>query len=296
MAIKHDILGLLIYLTMAAYLAGLVAAAVARLRQGRRTLSRPPSRAARLADVFLLAGFLAAAVAFVLRWITVSHLPLQNLFEIFLCLGMIIVPLSLFCRRFLGINQTVADALLGLVILFPAGFVFSDQPQKLPPSLQSLLFAPHVGTYMLAYVILFKAGLCALPNLAKRNDAAADLPAATPALDPIGDLRPGLAPRDVQTDRLIRLGFGFLTVGLFLGAVWGKIAWGDYWNWDPKELWSLATWLIYVAYFHHRALTGRRNPRASAAFATVGALGIVITLLWVNLSIRFPGMHNYATP
>jgi ABC-type transport system involved in cytochrome c biogenesis permease subunit len=99
---------------------------------------------------------------------------------------------------------------------------------------------------------------------------------------------------DRSVYRLVCLGFPFLTAGLLSGALWGKQAWGDWWNWDPKELWSLATWLLYVAYFHVRAILPHRRPRVEACIVVLGLALIVITLLWVNLSRLFPGLHSYA--
>ena len=95
--------------------------------------------------------------------------------------------------------------------------------------------------------------------------------------------------------RMVRLGFPLLTLGLVLGAVWGKIAWGDYWNWDPKELWSLVSWLVFVGYLHVRYMFGTRYPRANAALVVAGLAAIILTLLWLNLAPRFSGgLHSYA--
>jgi ABC-type transport system involved in cytochrome c biogenesis permease subunit len=81
---------------------------------------------------------------------------------------------------------------------------------------------------------------------------------------------------------------------LLLGSVWGQRAWGDYWGWDPKELWSLATWLVYVGYLHFRYMFGIRHARINSLWVLTGFLCIIITLLWVNLAKIFAGMHNYA--
>jgi ABC-type transport system involved in cytochrome c biogenesis permease subunit len=105
----------------------------------------------------------------------------------------------------------------------------------------------------------------------------------------------GLVAWGVATHRMVSLGFPLLTLGLVLGAVWGKRAWGDYWNWDPKELWSLVSWLVYVAYFHVRYVLGPRHSRLAAALVVAGCVAVVITLLVVNLSRVFGGMHSYAS-
>lgn len=263
MEIKPSLLGALVYLAMAAYLGAFVAGAC---------------RARKPGDRLFLAGFLVAVAAVAVRWQAVGHVPLQNLFDVFLAMGALVFPLGLFCRRFLRATGAAVDPLLGLLLLVPVSFILKADPQRLPPALQHWLFVPHVAAYVLADVILIKAAVVSLGTVFARGP------------DPAA-----LARRELATWRMVRLGFPLLTAGLLLGASWGKLAWGDYWNWDPKELWSLATWLIYVAYFHFRHMYGRRRPRASAAIATAGALAVVLTLLWVNLAGRiFAGLHAYA--
>ena len=263
MEIKFTVQGLLIYVTMAAYLVSFCMLIVRR-RKG--------------AEVLYFAGFVVAAAAFIYRWHNVRHVPLQNLFEVFLCLGMVIYPISAFCRRRLGVSSG-ADAYVGAMILFPAGFVFHARALHLPPALQSWLFTPHVAVYMLSYVIMAKAACQAGAQLVR------------------GNAKPGdeLVDYEQGTYRMVCIGFPLLTLGLILGSVWGKIAWGDYWGWDPKELWSLASWLVYIAYFHFRYMYGRRYSRANSVWALAGMAVIIITLLWVNLSKLFGGLHNYAT-
>lgn len=264
MAIKYTIQGLLIYVTMAAYLVGF-----ATTLTGRR----------KIGQMLFLVGCLVAIVAFAYRWYHVRHVPLQNLFEVFLFLGVVCYPISWFCRRILRIGGQGADMLLGAVVLFPAGFIFHAEPMQLPPALQSWLFAPHVAVYMLAYLFMAKAAFQAAEQLAARTPAAG----AT------------WLPPEQATYELIGLGFPLLTLGLLLGSWWGKLAWGHYWGWDPKELWSLASWLVYLGYFHWRYLYGKRYPALNSLWAILGMAAIIITLLWVNLSRLFPGLHSYAT-
>ena len=52
--------------------------------------------------------------------------------------------------------------------------------------------------------------------------------------------------------RLLRLAVFLLAAGIFLGAIWANVSWGSYWSWDPKETWSLITWIIYAIYLHLR--------------------------------------------
>lgn len=102
-----------------------------------------------------------------------------------------------------------------------------------------------------------------------------------------------LLPPEESTYRMVCVGFSLLTLGLVLGSVWGKLAWGDYWGWDPKELWSLASWLVYVGYLHFRYMFRKKHPRINSIWAIVGIVIFVVTLLWVNLSRLFPGLHYY---
>ena len=236
------------------------------------------TRARRAGLGLFAAGFASAAAAVVVRSVHVGHAPMQNLFEVFLLMGALVFPLSLFCRYVLGVGGMAFDALLAAVVLAPAVFVFSPEPAPLPPALQSVLFVPHVAAYLAAYVVLakatFQAGWQLITAAASNADASAQ------------------AERSAY--RMVALGFPLLTAGLVLGAVWGKQAWGDWWNWDPKELWSLVTWLVFLAYLHLRALGGRRWATAGSVLVVAGAVCILITLFWVNLSRLFEGLHSYA--
>ncbi|MFH1370529.1 MAG: cytochrome c biogenesis protein CcsA [Planctomycetota bacterium] len=261
MAVKYTIQGLLIYASLAAYLLAFVAVLLRQRKIGR---------------VIFMIGFLIGCIGVAYRWLHVGHIPMQNLFEVFLCLGALVYPISIFCNRVLRVVGIAADMLIGTIILVPAGFVFNAEPQQLPPALQSWLFAPHVFVYMLSYVLMTKAAVQATMQLADKQ--------------PIGYL---LEPEQA-TYRMVCAGFPLLTLGLILGSIWGQLAWGDWWGWDPKELWSLASWLVYVGYFHFRYMFGKRFPRLNSLWIITGLFVIIITLLWVNLSKLFPGLHSYA--
>ncbi len=120
------------------------------------------------------------------------------------------------------------------------------------PALQSPLMAPHVAAYAASYVVL----LFATFGVGKR---------------------------------LMPFGWFLMTLGLVLGALWGKICWGDFWQYDPKEMWSFATWSVYAAYFAFR-----RNGIAERVLRFAGGVAIILTLTWVNFSKFFTGLHSYA--
>lgn len=259
MHIKANILGLLIYLAMGMYL---LTFALSFFKRQKITWG------------LFAGGFVILIVAVAMRWWSAGHVPLQNLFEVMLVMGMLVFPLSLFADRMLGAKGYQFDAIIGAVILFPCGFVFSDQMQQLPPALQYPLFAPHVLVYIAAYVVMCKAALQGFLQMASKPPQVS-------------------LTAERACYNLVRLGFPLLTLGLLLGAYWGKQAWGDYWNWDPKEMWSLGTWLMFVAYFHFRRRYGTTAPKIATIFVFLGMCGIICTLLLVSLAKIFAGKHSY---
>jgi len=261
MMIKLTLQGGLIYLTLAFFLAAAVA-----LWTRKQTVGRG----------FWFAGFLAALASVAWRGVNTGHPPMQNLFEFFLCMAAVLWPLSQETRWRNGIDTDLQDACLGLLILFPAGFVFSEEVRRLPPALQSPIFIPHVASYVAGYVMLARAALQALPLLRASTDAVRARQA------------------DAASRQTAVIGFLLLTLGLLLGSLWGKVCWGHYWQWDPKEMWSLATWFVYGGYFHYRLKNGLRNPKALGMLLWLGLLFVVLTLTWINLSRMFSGMHTYA--
>lgn len=224
---------------------------------------------------FYFAGFIFAAIAFLIRWREVYHIPLGNMSEVFLFMGIFVYPVSFFCRVFLLINEEIFDVAFGIIFLCAVRFAFNSQPQMLPPALQSWLFGPHITVYLIAYILMIKASIEAVYHLIKQKN-------------------PGQTDYEYSTYKLICLGFPLLTLGLVLGSWWAKIAWGDYWGWDPKELWSLACGLIYVEYFHFRAMFGKKYSKINSIIAILGVCVIFLTLLWVNFARIFQGLHNYA--
>ena len=102
---------------------------------------------------------------------------------------------------------------------------------------------------------------------------------------------PPLNKLDEMNYRILTIGFPFLTLGIITGAVWANYAWGSYWSWDPKETWSLITWLVYAGILHGRLTVGWRGRRA-AVFCIIGFGCVLFTFLGVNLLL--PGLHTYS--
>jgi len=89
----------------------------------------------------------------------------------------------------------------------------------------------------------------------------------------------------------IYIGFPFLSIGIVTGSVWAKYAWGAYWSWDPKETWSLITWLIYIFFLHLR-IRGKSNYTL-AIMSIIGFIAVIITYIGVNFIL--PGLHSYGS-
>ena len=212
---------------------------------------RAPYRVVR--GLYVLA-FLGAVAMLVHRGITTGHPPMQNMYEFLICTAALLPVLTFVSARWDRQDTLLVDSILLALVLMPVGFFMDGSVKRLMPALQSPFFVPHVGAYVIGYVLLVRAAMGA-------------------------------------GRRLVGLGFFLLTLGLVLGAWWGKVCWGHWWQFDPKEMWSLATWLLYAAYFHLRP---RLSPRADRAFLVAGAVMVVLTLTWINLSRLFTGMHSYA--
>ena len=142
----------------------------------------------------------------------------------------------------------------------------------LMPALQSFLFIPHVIIYIIAYAIFGVATLAAGVLLVRqRNGSDPELLAFT--------------------DNLVHIGFGFLALGLLLGAIWAKEAWGHYWSWDPKETLAFITGAAYLVYIHLRH--HRRDEKL--VIWTLPIAFILLLLSWFGTTL-FPGssLHLYS--
>jgi ABC-type transport system involved in cytochrome c biogenesis permease subunit len=80
----------------------------------------------------------------------------------------------------------------------------------------------------------------------------------------------------------IAFGYVLFTLGaLLFGAIWAYQSWGRYWAWDPKETWSLITWIVYSIYLHLRFVQ-KRSRKVSAITSIVGYGVMIFTLFGVN--------------
>ena len=143
-----------------------------------------------------------------------------------------------------------------MAVVFACINVFKPEihTEELMPALRSPWFVPHVIVYMFAYAVMGIATILAVRLLwlfrKPVTDPVEETSSATPM--PHRQSRRQLEADLRLCDTLVRIGWGFLTMGIVMGALWAKQAWGDYWTWDPKETWAAATWLSYLLYLHLR--------------------------------------------
>ena len=102
---------------------------------------------------------------------------------------------------------------------------------------------------------------------------------------------PSPARLEALAFRLHAVGFVLWTFTVMAGAVWAEHAWGRYWGWDPKEVWSFVVWVIYAAYLHARTTQGWAGRR-SAVVALIGFVALIMNFTVVNLV--FQGLHSYS--
>lgn len=135
--------------------------------------------------------------------------------------------------------------------------------KSLMPALQSVWFVPHVIVYMFAYAMMGAVTLFALYLWLRR-------PSRRPSDEEMG-----------LCDNLIRIGWAFLSLGMIMGALWAKEAWGDFWSWDPKETWAAATWLSYLLYLHLRP---RLRNDHHTAFALIIFSFLLLQMCWYGIN------------
>jgi len=165
----------------------------------------------------------------------------------------------------------------GMSIMFLCINLFKPEihSRALMPALQSPWFVPHVTVYMFAYAILGAATLYAIYLWVSRHHTTTTNE----------EMR--------RCDILVHIGWAFLSMGMAMGALWAKQAWGDWWTWDPKETWALATWLCYLLYMHARPRT--KDHRYMYALLILAFLMLCMCWFGVNIlpAAKAGSIHAY---
>ncbi|MGK0673817.1 MAG: c-type cytochrome biogenesis protein CcsB [Halothiobacillaceae bacterium] len=247
----------------------------------------------------IASGLVWAATAFgltgmMVRWresylihVDYGHIPLSNLYEVFILFAVITALIYLFyearfrTRNLGGFVMLVISAAVGFLLwyTFDRG---ANHIQPLVPALNSYWMKIHVPANFVGYGAFALAAMVGLVYLIKLRLGG----------DGENDRLPKLALLDDLMYKAIALGFGFFTVATILGAMWAAEAWGGYWSWDPKETWALIVWLNYAAWLHLRLTKGWRGA-PMAWWAVVGLFVTTFAFLGVNMFLS--GLHSYGT-
>jgi cytochrome c-type biogenesis protein CcsB len=245
-----------------------------------------------LASITLVVGLAAQTAALILRWIEsyrmgIGHAPLSNFYESLIFFAWTVVLL------YLVFEWRIKSRSLGVFVI-PVAFVamafaslspdINSRIQPLIPALQSNWLTSHVMTCFMGYAAFAVACGFGIMYFVKGLDRRAGSRSWS-----MLRLLPAKGILDELIYQSTALGFVFLTLGIITGSVWAHYAWGSYWSWDPKETWSLITWLVYAAMLHVRLVREWRGKRI-ALMAIIGFACVLFTYLGVNY---LPGLHSY---
>ena len=246
----------------------------------------------RLATFVSLVGLGAHSLAIILRWVEsyrlgIGHAPFSNLYESLIFFSWTIALLYLIVE-WRTKNRTLGAFVIPLAFLAMALASFSpnitSRIQPLIPALKSNWLISHVITCFFAYAAFgISFGLSLMYILKKLDNEKRK------------NVFLKLIPQQVIIDdlnyQMVAIGFLMLTLGIITGSVWAYSAWGRYWGWDPKETWSLITWLVYAAVLHSRMVRGWTGKKI-AIMSIIGFSCVLITYFGVNY---LAGLHSYAT-
>ncbi|GAB6901155.1 c-type cytochrome biogenesis protein CcsB [Kineosporia succinea] len=228
----------------------------------------------------------------VLRGLSVERVPWGNMYEFSISGSVVVTAVYLLALwqvdlRFLG-TFVIGPVLLTLGL---AVAVFYTDAAQLVPALQSTWLIIHVSVAFVAsalFVLGFSLTVLQLVQDRRESLAAAGRP---PARGAFMEKLPTSGVLDRTSYRLYAVAFPLWTFTLMAGAIWAEKAWGRYWNWDPKEIWSFVIWVAYAAYLHARATRGWDGRRA-AYLACVAFFCLMFN--WFGVNIFFSGLHSYA--
>ncbi|MEV5963019.1 c-type cytochrome biogenesis protein CcsB [Kribbella sp. NPDC051952] len=247
--------------------------------------------ASRIGLLLTWLGFVFHLVGVVTRGLAAGRVPWGNMYEFSITASLAVAIVYLiFVQRaklqWLGLGVTfVVAAVLGLATLAlytPAG--------PLVPALHSYWLVIHVSAAAISGGAFTIGGLVSVLYLVKARAerkvlAGGTMPASLRRL-------PTAEAMDGTAYKVLAFAFPLWTFGVLVaGPIWAEHAWGRYWGWDPKEVWSLVTWVVYAAYLHARATAGWRGRRA-ATIAIVGWFVFIFNFVGVNLLVS--GLHSYA--
>ncbi len=228
---------------------------------------------------FAGAGFIVHTVQIIYRYFEVGYLPFTGMHHATSLFAWCIVLVFFILEYRYKIGIITSFILPIAFIIMLSSSIFPREIVPISPVLQSYWFAIHILLAFIgnaAFAVAFGIGIMYLlqEHYIKSKH-----------LSGIFQKLPSLQILDEINYRMITIGFPLLTLAIITGAIWAESAWGTYWRWDPKEVWSLITWFIYALILHVRLTVGWRGKKA-AFLSIIGFLSVLFTFFGVNLLLK----------
>jgi cytochrome c-type biogenesis protein CcsB len=252
----------------------------------------------RIAGWVLRIFFIIQTGAIIMRWVEsyqmgIGHAPLSNLYESLIFFSWTIALIYIWIELKTG-SRTIGVFATPFAFLAMAYASFSPDMntriQPLMPALQSNWLIAHVITCFLGYAAFAVSCSLSIMYLIKKPRSAKK--GNKTGAQGITSFFPEIPVLDDLIYQMIIVGFLLLTLGIATGSIWAHSAWGTYWSWDPKETWSLITWLLYAALLHARMIKGWHGSRI-AWLSIIGFSCVLFTYFGVNFILS--GLHSYGT-
>lgn len=219
----------------------------------------------------LVVSFLALTFGLALRWVISGNVPMSNGYESMLTVAWFVMLISIALQFKVRMVMVFGFLLSGFFLLVSHINQMDPAIGQMMPVLNSPLLSVHVSIIMMSYALLSLTFICGLMGIFMRSH---------------GDELQALS-RVFLYPALTAMG-----IGIFIGAIWANVSWGNYWSWDSKETWALITFMIYAVVVHTQTLPVFRKPLVYHVYITFAFLSIVMTYFGVNYFLS--GMHSYA--
>jgi ABC-type transport system involved in cytochrome c biogenesis permease subunit len=221
--------------------------------------------------ILLVVSFLALTFGLVLRWIISGNVPMSNGYESMLTVAWFVMLIAIFMQFRIRLVMVFGFLLSGFFLLVSHINQMDPAIGQMMPVLNSPLLSMHVSIIMMSYALLSLTFICGIMGICMRSHGE--------------ELQ--VLSRVFLYPALTCMGFG-----IFIGAIWANVSWGNYWSWDSKETWALITFMIYAVVVHTQSLPVFRKPLVYHIYITLAFLSIAMTYFGVNYFLT--GMHSYA--
>lgn len=221
--------------------------------------------------ILLGVSFLALTFGLALRWIISGNIPMSNGYESMLTVAWFVMLISILMQLRIRIVMVFGFLISGFFLLVSHINQMDPAIGQMMPVLNSPLLSIHVSIIMMSYALLSLTFICGIMGICMRSH---------------GEELQALS-RIFLYPALTTMGFG-----IFIGAIWANVSWGNYWSWDSKETWALITFMIYAVVVHTQSLPVFHKPLVYHIYITLAFLSIAMTYFGVNYFLT--GMHSYA--